>query len=133
MVGFLNNYFELLQFIEIIYMANKYNQYIICLSFIPFVRLFMRNIQTAVISTHIENSTHVYMNLFTRNSPYCHLLKYLLKPETPCTYTHTHTHKRFVLGIRFSLKMSYANLNMHNNIQKGKVHPRTSHEGPEGE
>jgi hypothetical protein len=30
------------------------------------------------ISTPNENWTHVYMNLFTRNSPYCHLLKYLL-------------------------------------------------------
>jgi len=44
MVGFLNTYFELLQFIEIIYTANKCNQYVICLSFIPFVRLFMRKI-----------------------------------------------------------------------------------------
>jgi hypothetical protein len=30
------------------------------------------------ISTSIENWTHVYMNLFTRNSPYLYLLKYLL-------------------------------------------------------
>jgi hypothetical protein len=30
------------------------------------------------ISTPIENWTRVYMNLFTRNSPYYHLLKYLL-------------------------------------------------------
>jgi len=30
------------------------------------------------ISTLIENWTHVYMNLFTRNSPHYHLLKYLL-------------------------------------------------------
>jgi len=30
------------------------------------------------IFTPIENWTHVYMNLFTRNSPYCHLLKYVL-------------------------------------------------------
>ena len=30
------------------------------------------------IFTPIENWTHVYMNLFTRNSPYYHLLKYLL-------------------------------------------------------
>ena len=30
------------------------------------------------IFTPIENSTHVYMNLFTRNSPYYHLLNYLL-------------------------------------------------------
>jgi len=50
MVGFLNTYFELLQFIEIIYITNKCNQYVICLSFMPFVRLFMRNIQTAVSS-----------------------------------------------------------------------------------
>jgi len=48
-VGFLNTYFELLQFNEIIYIANKGNQYVICLSFIPFVRLFMRNIQTACV------------------------------------------------------------------------------------
>jgi len=47
-VGFLNTYFELLKFIEIIYKTNQCNQYVICLSFIPFVRLFMRNIQTAV-------------------------------------------------------------------------------------
>ena len=40
MVGVLNTYFELLQFIEIIYIANKCNQYVICLSFIPFVRFF---------------------------------------------------------------------------------------------
>jgi hypothetical protein len=30
------------------------------------------------ISTPNENWTHVYMNLFTRKSPYYHLLKYLL-------------------------------------------------------
>jgi len=50
MVGFLNAYFELLQFIEIIYITNKCNQYVICLSFIHFVRVFMRNIQIAVSS-----------------------------------------------------------------------------------
>jgi len=71
------NYFELLQFIAIIYITNKCNQYVICLSFIHFVRLFVRDIQTAV-STPTENWTHVYMNLFTRNSPYCHLIKCLL-------------------------------------------------------
>ena len=69
MVGFLNTYFELLQFIETIHITNKCNQYVICLSCVPFLRLFMRNIQTDVISTPIENWTHVYMNLFTRNSP----------------------------------------------------------------
>jgi len=54
MVGFLNTYFELLQFIEIIYIINKCNQYVTCLSFIPFVRLFMRNIQTAVSSRPLK-------------------------------------------------------------------------------
>ena len=48
MVGFLNTYSELLQIIEIIYIKNKCNQYVICLSFISFVALFMRNIRTAV-------------------------------------------------------------------------------------
>ena len=51
MVGFLNTLPELLQFIEIIYITNKCNQQVICLSFTPFVRLSIRNIQTAV-STH---------------------------------------------------------------------------------
>ena len=76
-MGFFNTYFELLQFIEIIYIANKCNQYVICLFFIPFVRLFKRNIQTAV-SPHPLKIGHMYMNLFIWNSPYCHLLKYLL-------------------------------------------------------
>ena len=60
MVGFLNTYFELLQFIEIIYITNKYNQYVICLSFTPFVRLFMRNIQTAV-SSHPLKIGHMFI------------------------------------------------------------------------
>ena len=30
------------------------------------------------IFTPIKNWTHIYMNLFILNSPYCHLLKYLL-------------------------------------------------------
>ena len=58
MVEFFNTYFELLQFIEIIYVANKYSQYVICLSFIPFVRLVMRNIHTAV-SPHPLKIGHV--------------------------------------------------------------------------
>jgi len=58
MVGFLNTYFELLQFIEIVYITNKCNQYIICLSFIPFVRRFVRNIQTAV-SAHPLKIVHM--------------------------------------------------------------------------
>jgi len=60
MVGFLNSYFELLQFSEIIYITNKCNQYIICLSFIPFVRLFIRNIQTAV-SPHLLKIGHMFI------------------------------------------------------------------------
>ena len=78
MVGFLNTYFELLQLIEIIYITNKCDQYFICLSFIHFVRLFMRHIQKGCISRPIENWTRDYMNLFTQNNPYYHLLKYLL-------------------------------------------------------
>jgi hypothetical protein len=51
MVGFFNIHSELLQFIEIIYITNKCNQQVICLSFTPFVRRSIPNIQTAV-STH---------------------------------------------------------------------------------
>ena len=60
MVRFLNTYFELPQLIEIIYISNKCNQYVICLSFIPFVRLFMRNIQTA-ISPHPLKIGHLFI------------------------------------------------------------------------
>ena len=60
MVGFLNTYFEMLQFNEIIYTANKCNQYVICLSFITFVRLFMRNIQTTV-SPHPLKIGHIFI------------------------------------------------------------------------
>jgi len=59
-VGFLNTYFELLQCIEIIYITNKCNQYVICLSFVRFVRLFMRNIQTAV-SPHTLKIGHMFI------------------------------------------------------------------------
>ena len=59
-VRFLNTYFELLQFIEIIYITNKCNQYIICLSFIPFIGLFLRNIQTAV-SRHLSKIGHTFI------------------------------------------------------------------------
>jgi len=43
-------------------------------------RICTRQLQTSnrCISTPIENWTHIYMNLFTRNSPYYHILKYLL-------------------------------------------------------
>jgi hypothetical protein len=52
--------FKLLQFTEIIYITNKCNQWVICLSFIPFVRLFMRNIQTAV-SSHPLKIGHMFI------------------------------------------------------------------------
>ena len=57
---FLNTYFQLLQFIEIIYTTNKCNQYASSLSFIPSVRLFMRNIQTAV-SPHPLKTGHMFI------------------------------------------------------------------------
>ena len=60
MVGMANTHFELLQFIEIIYITNKCNQYLICLSFVPFVRLFMRNIQTDV-SPHPLKIGHMFI------------------------------------------------------------------------
>jgi len=43
-----------------IYITNKCNQYVICLSFIPFIRLFMRNIQTAV-SPHPLKIGHMFI------------------------------------------------------------------------
>jgi len=60
MVGFLDTYCELLQFIEIIYITNKCSQYVICLSFITSVRVFMRNIQTAV-SPHPLKTGHMFI------------------------------------------------------------------------
>ena len=60
MVGFLNTYCELLQFNEIIYITKKCNQYVIFLSFVHFVRLFMRNIQTAV-SPHRLKIGHIFI------------------------------------------------------------------------
>jgi hypothetical protein len=72
--GGIFEHFELLQFFDIIYITKKCNQQVICLSFIPFVRVFYAYLS----NTPIESWTHFYMNLFTRNSPYYHLLKYLL-------------------------------------------------------
>ena len=77
-VGFLNTYFELLQFIKIIYITNKCNQHVNCLPFIPSVRFFMRNIQTAVSPHPLKIGHMFFMNLFTGNSPYYQLLKCLL-------------------------------------------------------
>jgi hypothetical protein len=52
--------FELLQFIKIIYINNKCNQYIICLSFVAFVRRSVPNIQTT-ISPHPLKIGHMFM------------------------------------------------------------------------
>ena len=60
MVGFLNTYCELLQFIETIYIINKCNQYVIFLSLLPFVRLLMDNIQTA-LSSHPPKIGHMFI------------------------------------------------------------------------
>ena len=47
-------------------------------------------------STPIENWTHVYMNLFTQNSPYCHLLKYLLFLPKHLAYKQTYYLHEFI-------------------------------------
>ena len=64
MVGLSDTYFELLQFIAIIYITNKCNQYVICFSFIPFLRLLMRNIQT-VVSPHTHTHTCLYERIYS--------------------------------------------------------------------
>ena len=71
-------YCHLLKYLLFLLKHPVYWRVQICLSFIRFVRLFMRNIQTALSPHPYENWTHVYMNLSTGNSPYYHLLKYLL-------------------------------------------------------
>ena len=43
----------------------------------------MRQLQNSCISTLIENWTYVFRNLLTENSPYYHLLKYLLLLKYP--------------------------------------------------
>ena len=42
------------------HLHNKCNQYVICLSFIPFVRLFMHNVQTAV-TPHPMKIVHTFI------------------------------------------------------------------------
>jgi len=58
--GIFEHLFELLQFIELIYITNKRNQYVICLSFTHFVRLLMHNIQTAVSPNPLKNG-HMFI------------------------------------------------------------------------
>jgi hypothetical protein len=59
------------------------------------------------ISTTIENGTHVYMNIFTRNSPYYHLLKYLLFLLKHPVYDHNNKvpeqNVQFLLHFTFSM------------------------------
>jgi len=50
--GGIFGHFELLQFIEIIYINNKCNQYVICLSFILFVRLLCVTFKQLYLWTH---------------------------------------------------------------------------------
>ena len=66
---------------------NVSDQFISCVYFFFVDSAFYPSPQTSdlyapasnsCIFTPIENWTHVNMNLFTRNSPYYHLLKYLL-------------------------------------------------------
>jgi len=60
MVGFLNSYFGLMQFIEIIYITNKCNQFVICLSFIFFVTLSMLTFKQLHLHTHWKLDTCLY-------------------------------------------------------------------------
>jgi len=58
---------------------------------VTFVCINLKYIYTtsnSCIFTPIENWSHVYMNLFTRNSPYYHLLKYLLFLLKRTVYVH---------------------------------------------
>jgi hypothetical protein len=50
------------------------------------------------IFTPIENWTHVYMNLFTRSSPYYHLLKYLLFLLKHPVYHYTQEFREDTIG-----------------------------------
>jgi len=54
--------------------------------------LYTPNSNSCIFTT-IENWTNVYVNLLTRNSPYYHLLKYLLFLLKHPVHTHTHTNK----------------------------------------
>ena len=72
-VGFFDIYFELLQCIEIIYITNKCNQYVTCLSFILFVRFFTRNIQTAVFP-HPPKIGHMFIWTYSLGTVHTYLL-----------------------------------------------------------
>jgi len=65
MVEFLNTYFELLQFIEIIYITNKCNQYFICLSFTTFVRLLCVTFKQLHLHTHRKLDTCLYELIYS--------------------------------------------------------------------
>ena len=55
------------------YITNKCNQYVICFSFIHFVRFFLCvTFKQLYLHTHWKLNT-LYMKLFTRNSPHYHL------------------------------------------------------------
>jgi len=112
------------------------------------------------IFTPNENGTHVYMNLFTRNSPCYHLLKYLLFLLKHPVYIYTHTHTHIYIHTRalararahththtYIMLLSNINVENHtfskkqymylqytnnyNKIVQGKYHPATCHEETE--
>ena len=83
--------FEHLLWTVAIYWDHLHNQWMQSVH-LPFLHTFCKAFyaynSNSCISTPIENWTHVCMNLFTRNSPYYHLLKYLLFLLKHPVYTH---------------------------------------------
>ena len=72
--------------LEIIYITNKSNQYVTCLSCVPFVKLFMRNIQTAV-SPHPMKIGHMF--IWTYLLGMVHII-FTIPLETPCRDHHAY-------------------------------------------
>ena len=118
MVGFLNTFFELLQFIEIIYITNKCNQQTICLSFIPLVRLFMRNIQTAVSPRTLKIGHMLYELIYSEQFMLPLPKIFTIPPGTSCiflmywttvsfsVFTRLMTYRRRVRGYKENIVIS---------------------------
>jgi len=68
MVGFLNTYFQMLKFIEITYITNKCNQYVICLFIIPPVRLFIVTFKQLYLHTHLKLDTCLCELIYSEQS-----------------------------------------------------------------
>jgi hypothetical protein len=73
------------------------------------------NFKQLFLHTHLKNWTLVYMNLFTRNGPYYHLLKYLLFLLKHPVYIH--------YSIQFILRKIMAN-NWRSTFYMSMVIPR---------